>query len=88
MKNRVHQSIEAPGGTVCVDFFQRPDGSWGYEEYRRDAEDGAGWFMTGFMGESRYHSEAQARKAALQTVPWLADVLPGQQSAPSSREKP
>ena len=76
MKNKVHQSVEAPGGAVCIDFFQRPDGSWGFEEYRRDAEDGSGWYRTGHLGDIVYAEFAAAVDSAVQYVPWLADVLP------------
>lgn len=74
MKNKVYRSIEAPGGGVCVDLFQRPDDSWGFEEYRRDVEDGKGWFTTGFLGETRYESSESAESAALKHIPWLVDV--------------
>lgn len=74
MKNKVHQSIEAPGGDVCVDIFQRPDGSWGIEEYRRDVEDGRGWFTTGFLSDARFASRESALAGAERDVPWLADA--------------
>ena len=31
-------------GDHCVDVFIRADGNFGFEEYRRDPEDGRGWF--------------------------------------------
>lgn len=78
MKNKVAHSIEAPGSTVCVDIFQRPDGSWGIEEYRRDPEDGRGWFMVGYLGEAVYPNQSKALAAALELVPWLSlDLLEG-----------
>ena len=49
--------------------------TWGFEEYRRDAEDGGGWFMIGFMGDQRFESEADALSAAMREVEWLADVV-------------
>ena len=73
--NRVLQSIETPDGGRCVDLFVRPDGSFGFEEYRRDAEDGRGWFPVGFFGDERFDSEREAREKALSTVPWLRSVL-------------
>ena len=71
MQNKVSRSIEAPGGGVCVDIFQRPDTSWGIEEYRRDVEDGSGWFVTGYLGDVPYETEQQALNAALKAVLWL-----------------
>lgn len=69
--NKVYLSIEAPGGQLCIDVFRRPDGSWGFEEYRRDPEDGRGWYATGRYGEQRFEcrDEAEARARAL--CPWI-----------------
>jgi hypothetical protein len=32
-------SIETDDGLRCVDLFRRPDGTFGYQEFRRDPED-------------------------------------------------
>ena len=71
--NKVVSSIEADGGQVCVDIFRRPDGSWGFEEYRRESEDARGWFVTGFHGERRFADREVAWEAARRSVPWLDD---------------
>lgn len=73
--NKVLQSIETEDGGRCVDFFFRPDGTFGFEEYRRDLEDGRGWFPIGFYAEKVYPSEDEARSIALQQVPWLKTVV-------------
>jgi len=74
-KNRVLRSIETPEGERCVDFFIRPDGSFGFEEYRRDMEDGRGWFPIGFHADKCFASEQEAEAKALAAVSWLKDVL-------------
>ena len=74
-KNRVLRSIETADGGRCVDFFIRPDGTFGFEEYRRDLEDGRGWFPIGFHAEKSFASDEQAEVKALKAVPWLKDVL-------------
>ena len=74
-KNRVLRSIETPDGGRCVDFFIRPDGSYGFEEYRRDAEDGRGWFPIGFHAEKIFGCEEEAETKALKAVPWLKDAF-------------
>jgi len=71
--NKVTVSIETPGGDRCVDIFHRPDGSWGFEEYRRDTEDGTGWFKIGFHGEKWFETQKEAKQAALDCVTWLSD---------------
>lgn len=65
-------SIEAPGGHLCVDLFQRPDGTWGWAEYRRDPEDGRGWQDAGSAGADGFGSERAALEAAREAVSWLA----------------
>lgn len=35
----VLESIENPQHDRCVDLFTQPDGSFGFEEFRRDVED-------------------------------------------------
>lgn len=74
MKKTVFRSIEAPGGVFCVDIFRNPDGDWGYACYRRDPEDGRGWYADGPM-QAGLAGEAEALAAAVRDVPWLADQL-------------
>lgn len=73
-ENKVLTSIETPDGDRCVDFFRRPDGSYGFEEYRREREDGHGWYPVGFHAEQRFQSEAAARDEAGKRIPWLTDL--------------
>jgi len=74
-KNRVLRSIEIDSGNRCVDIFLRPDGSAGFEEYRRDSEDGRGWFPVGSYSAHVYATEAAALDAAFETVSWLCEVM-------------
>jgi len=76
-KNRVLRSIETPDSGRCVDFFVRPDGTFGFEEYRRDMEDGRGWFPIGFHAEKIFKSDEESEEKALATVSWLKDALQG-----------
>lgn len=73
--NKVLRSIETPDGDRCVDLFVRPDGTYGYEEYRRELEDGRGWFPIGFHSEAAFSGEEEALKSALDSVSWLKAVL-------------
>ncbi|MHA1529322.1 MAG: hypothetical protein ACTSVG_09885 [Alphaproteobacteria bacterium] len=73
--NKVTRSIETPDGGRCVDLFRRADASFGFEEYRRDPEDGGGWFAIGFHGNATFATEAAALAEACQRVGWLALVL-------------
>lgn len=73
-KPLVLHSVNNPDGSHCVDLFRRPDGSFGFEEYRRDAEDGRGWFPIGGHKEMRWDSEVAAWTAALEKVIWLGET--------------
>lgn len=70
-ETKVMRSIEAPGGERCVDLYRRPDGSWGFAEYRRDPEDPRGWAAIGIGGDG-FGSEAAALRAARAAVGWLS----------------
>ena len=67
----VLRSVETADGDRCVDIFRRADGSFGFEGYRRDAEDTSGWFRVTQFGEQRYDSECAAVGAARRAFPWF-----------------
>ena len=71
MKLLVLDSIDAPDGERCIDIFRRADGSFGFEEYRRDIEDQRGWFAIGGHAAQRFVSTDEAKRAARLHVPWL-----------------
>lgn len=73
--NKVVRSINLPGEHICVDIFRRQDGSFGFDEYRRDPEDGRGWFTIGHHGAERYESADDALAAARARIHWLTDAL-------------
>ena len=74
-ENTVIQSINLPGEAVCVDIFQRTDGSFGYDEFRRDPEDGRGWFSICHADGLTFDTAQAALDAAIQAVEWLADEV-------------
>jgi hypothetical protein len=69
-----HQTAE---GNRCVDFFSRPDGTFGFEEFRRDPEDMGAWTPISFFSGRDYPSRSDAESAARHAVPWLAALLDG-----------
>lgn len=74
-KNLVVKSINAAGEDRCVDLFRRPDGTFGFEEYRRDVEDQRGWFAIGFFGNKTFETEGAALTAAIASVSWLKETI-------------
>ena len=59
----------------CVDVFSRPDGTCGFEEFRRDPEDMGVWTPISYFSGHEYPTESQAREAAIRLVPWLGPLL-------------
>ena len=71
----VFSSIENGEHDRCVDLFSRPDGTFGFEEFRRDPEDMGAWTALAYYSLREFPTEADALAAARQAVPWLSSVL-------------
>ena len=67
----VLDSRENPEADRCVDLFVRPDGTYGFEEFRRDYEDAGVWTPVNYYSGLSYNSKDQALDAARRVVPWL-----------------
>jgi hypothetical protein len=67
-----HQTVES---NRCVDIFSRPDGTFGFEEFRKDPEDMGAWTPIAYFSGRRYDAEEEAVAAARQAVAWLGPVL-------------
>ncbi len=73
--NKVLRSINLDGETICVDIFARPDGTYGFDEFRRDPEDGQGWYSIGHYGSAEFSSPDEALAEARRVVSWLDDTM-------------
>jgi hypothetical protein len=71
----VFDSIENYDHDRCVDLFSRPDGTYGFEEFRRDVEDRGEWTPVSYYSGSNYPSRETALDAAMQFVAWLQDAI-------------
>ncbi len=71
----VLRSIENAQHDRCVDLFRRPDGSAGFEEFRRDVEDAGAWTPVAYYSGAAYSSTDDALSAAAKAVTWLAGAL-------------
>jgi hypothetical protein len=67
----VFESVENRDHDRCVDFFARPDGTYGFEEFRRDVEDNGAWTPVEYFSSAVYPSRAAAAAAASEAVAWL-----------------
>ena len=70
MSDKVLASLENSFGDYCVDIFVRADGSFGFEEYRRDPEDSV-WRCLHRYSTQVFGSEEDALAQAKERVPWL-----------------
>jgi hypothetical protein len=61
----------------CIDIFVRPDGTFGFEEFRRDPEDMGAWTPVAYYSHREFPSEVDVLAAARDSVPWLPGVLDG-----------
>jgi hypothetical protein len=71
----VMESIENGEHDRCVDLFRRPDGSFGFEAFRRDVEDAGLWTAVAYHSGAAYASKEAALRAAVDAVGWLAEAL-------------
>jgi hypothetical protein len=68
-------SPSTPSVDRCVDIFARPDGTFGFEEFRRDVEDMGTWTPVAYFSDREYATADDAVAAARGCVAWLAAVL-------------
>lgn len=53
----------------------RPDGTWGFEEFRRDPEDYGLWTPVAYFSHREYPTREAATDAARDAVQWLPQIL-------------
>ena len=70
-------SHQTPEGNRCVDIFSRPDGTYWFEEFRKDPEDVGAWTPVNYFAGREYRTDAEAVAAARQAVSWLGPLLDG-----------
>lgn len=73
--NKVLRSINRDDGQLCVDIFIRPDGTYGFEEYRRDPEDPRGWYAIGHHASEIFTSEQATFAEARTRIAWLRQAI-------------
>jgi len=73
--SKVLTSLENSAGDHCVDIFVRADGTFGFEEYRRDPEDVSGRFSLHRYSHQMFATTEDALAGAKSRVAWM--VLDG-----------
>ncbi len=72
---RVLASHQTPDADRCVDVFKRPDGTFGFEEFRRDAEDMGAWTPVSYFSGWEYATREATLDSACEAVPWLGPLV-------------
>jgi hypothetical protein len=72
---RILATYETPAHNRCVDVFARPDGTFGFEEFRRDPEDMGVWYDVAYFAERSYDTQQAAERAAREAIHWLASTV-------------
>jgi hypothetical protein len=55
-------SHQTPESNRCVDIFSRPDGTFGFEEFRRDPEDMGAWTPISYVSGRQYAASTPPRR--------------------------
>jgi hypothetical protein len=68
-------SYQTFDGSHCVDVFSRSNGTFGFEEFRRDPEDMGAWTPIGYFSAHEYATKHSAVRAAREKVSWLSPLI-------------
>ncbi len=71
---KVLDSLHNSFADRCVDIFIRDDGTFGYEEYRREFEDGGSWYSLHRYSQQVFNTYSQAHAQAKISVEWLVEL--------------
>jgi hypothetical protein len=75
MSRTVLQSLENFEHDRCVDLFQRENGTFGFDSWRRDPEANGGWFVIGGFADEIFDDPEQALQSARRRIPWFHDLM-------------
>jgi hypothetical protein len=68
-------SLQDADGFRCVDIFVRPDGTFGFKEFRRDPEDAGRWTLIGDYSHHTFPTKDEVLRAAVSILPWFAKAI-------------
>jgi hypothetical protein len=73
MYSNVIATLHNEAGDRAVKIMKLPDGTFGFNEFRRDPEDAGGWTLTRANPRGTFASEVQALAAAEDDIAWLRE---------------
>lgn len=78
MLQRKWQRRPAKRANRCVDLFERPDGTFGFEEFCGDVEGAGAWTPVQYYSSAVYPETATTLNAAVKAVVRLTEALANQ----------
>lgn len=70
-KRLVVASLESADGWRCIDIVAAPDGTFRWDEWRRDPEDPRGWRATGAVSGGDFGDQSEAEADARARFHWI-----------------
>ena len=67
----VINSINNDNNNLCIDFFNRNNKTFGYQEYRKDPENISGWYRIGNYDYKVFSNKDDAYHDAKKTIVWF-----------------
>jgi hypothetical protein len=74
MASGVVATLHSDDAHRCVKVIKQPDGTYGFQEYRRDPEDAGGWTLVAESSGATLATECQALAAARSSIAWLNET--------------
>ena len=71
MISRVMATLHNDDAHRCVKIIEGSDGTFGFQEFRRDPEDAGGWTLVRESPPGTYATQVQAVAAAKNEVAWF-----------------
>jgi hypothetical protein len=75
----VRTSYQTHDGLLCVDVFERDDGTFGFEQFRREPEDFNRWQRVSYYGEQSFSDTDAAVAAARRALAWFDELQANRQ---------
>jgi len=73
MPSNVVDTLHSRDADRCVKIIRQPDGTFGFQEFRREPEDAGRWTLISEGARGAHATQVQAVAAAEDDVAWLRD---------------
>jgi hypothetical protein len=74
MASGVVATLHSDDARHCVKIIRQPDGTFGFQEFRREPEDAGGWMLVAENSGATLATERQALAAARSSIAWLSET--------------